>query len=229
MNFSTQLPNPYYYAIIMIGKLDSDFTSSAANRVVLSLTRSKQSSSTVTNQYFKNTINSGIWSNNISELGAPPMWQITEEDAYLRIKYFSSNKTCYLYSSRDASQYEFVQSYILGEVWSLGSGNSIYVALNAGSEPFQTLSEYNENSNKNFNLSQGKFYFSDFKITQSVISSGGGGGGGGGGGSSQFQKSMKGKGKSSSAKKSSGGSSKDSKGSKPSSKKKSGGSKKSKK
>jgi hypothetical protein len=228
-NFSTQLPNPFYYAVILIGKLGSDFSSSAANRVVLSVTRSKQTSSTVSNQYFKNTINSGIWSNNASDLEAPPVWQILEEYAYLRIKYFSSNKTCYLYSSRDASQYELVKSYSLGDIWGLSSGNSVYVALNAGSEPFQTLSEYNENSNKDFNLTQGQLYFSDFKITQptptpTVVPSSPPSGGA----PNQVQKPKKG-GKSSSAKKSNGGSSKKSSASKSSSVKKSGSKKKFKK
>jgi len=238
-NFSTQLPNPFYYASIMIGKLGSDFSSSAANRVILSLTRSKQTSSTVSNEYFKNTINSGIWINNVSALGAPPVWQAAEEDVFLRIKYFSSNKSCYLYSSRGASQYELVKSYSLADLWSLDSGNSIYFAFNAGSEPFQTLSEYNENSNKDFHLAPGQLYFSDFKISPLVTetptptpitpptapsggvapapSSGGGGG-------SEMKKSKKGGGKSS-ANKSSGGSSKKSAASKSSGGKKSGGKK----
>jgi hypothetical protein len=222
-NFSTQLPMPFYYAIILIGKLDSDFSSSAANRVILSLTRSKQTSFTVSNQYFKNTINSGIWTNNTSALGAPPVLQIAEEDVYLRIKYFSSNKSCYLYSSRDASQYELVKSYSLGDIWGLGSGNSVYVALNAGSEPFQTLAEYNENSNKDFNLAPGQLYFSDFKISPIVtgttnVSGASGGGAPSGGGYPAAQKAKKG-GKSS-AKKSSGSASKKSAGSKNSSGKK---------
>jgi hypothetical protein len=227
-SFSTQLPNPFYYAIIVIGKLGSDFSSSAANRVILSLTRSKQTSSTVSNEYFKNTINSGVWINNASALGAPPVWQIAEEDVYLRIKYFSSNKSCYLYSSRDASQYELVKSYSLGDIWSLGSENSIYVALNAGSEPFQTLSEYNENSNKDFNLAPGQLYFSDFKISPLVtgttsVSSASGGGAPSGGGYPAAPKAKKG-GKSS-AKKSSGAASKKSAASKLAGSKKSGGKK----
>ena len=238
-NFSTQLPNPYYYATIMIGKLGSDFSSSAANRVTLSMTRSKQTSSTVSNEYFKNTINSGIWINNASALGDPPVWQAAEEDVFLRIKYFSSNKSCYLYSSRSASQYELVKSYSLGDIWSLDPGNSIYFAFNAGSEPFQTLSEYNENSNKDFYLAPGQLYFSDFKISPLVteisigpdVDDASGSGvasapSSGGGGPAQVQKSKKGgKGKSS-AKKSSSGSSKKSAASKSSGGKKSGGKKK---
>ncbi len=204
-NSLPEFPNSFYYAVINIGKLGSDFLSSAANRVILSLTRSKQTSSTVSLEYVRNTINSGIWTNSASDLGAPPLWKIDNEDVYLRIKYFSSNKSCYLYTSLDASHYELVKSYSLGGIWSLGSENSIYVALSAGSEPFQTLSESNENSNTDFNLSPGQIYFSDFKITPIVTAPSGLGSSSGGAPSGGGESKKKvGKGKSSSVKKSSG-------------------------
>jgi hypothetical protein len=223
-NFPTEFPNPYYYAILIIGKSGSDLPSSAANRIVFSLTRSKQTSENVTNEYFKNTVNFGVWSNNASDKGAPPSLQISAEDVYLKIKYLSNTKSCYLYYSQDSIQYNELKNYNIGDIWSLGSGNSIYVALNAGSEPFQTLSEYNENSNKDFNLAPGQLYFSDFKISPIVtgttnVSGASGGGAPSGGGSPAAQKAKKG-GKSS-AKKSSGSASKKSAGSKNSSGKKS--------
>lgn len=227
-NFDTQFPNPYYYAILIIGKSGSDLPSSAANRVVFSLTRSKQISESITNEYFKNTVNFGVWSNNASDQGAPPSLQTSAEDVYLRIKYLSNTKSCYLYYSQDSIQYNELKNYKIGDVWSLGPDNSIFVALNAGSEPFQTLDEYNANSNSNYNLSSGKLYFSDFKISpiNSGPSGGSGGGAQSGGGSPSAAKSKKGgKGKASSVKKSGGGSKKSS-ASKSSGSKKSGGKKK---
>jgi hypothetical protein len=83
----------------------------------------------------------------------------------LKIKYFSSNYSCQLYSSKDGVNYNFIADYDLKAKWGLGSSNKLYVALVGTSAPFENQTEYENNSNQDYSLPQGRLYLSDFEIS----------------------------------------------------------------
>jgi formylglycine-generating enzyme required for sulfatase activity len=161
-NFDTFLQNPFYYAGITIGKIDYSYNSSFINRLNLNFTRSILEIS-YDNEKFTNSINSGIYNEEGGD--TPPKSLELGEDVYLKIKYFSSNYSCQLYSSKDGVNYTLIEDYDLKAKWGLSSSNNLYVALVGTSLPFQDQIDYENNSNQNYNLPSGRLYLSDFEIS----------------------------------------------------------------
>ncbi len=230
-NFTTNLPNPTYYAAITIGKIGNSYAESLGNHLNLNFTRSMD------DQIFSNTINTGIYVN--GEGDTFPVAPINSEDLFLKVQYYSSNSTCELSCSINGTSFNVVSLYNLATDWSLTSGDEIYIALVGTSKPFNDICDYYNKKNLNYNLDSGKLYLSNFEVTMlsaptpspSPVPSPSNGSSSSnavyssvGGISSTVLKSKKGgnKGKSSSAKKSGGGSSKKASASKSSSGKKSG-------
>jgi hypothetical protein len=218
------LPNPYYYSAITIGKISQSYEESLGNHLNLNFTRSKIGS------ILSNTINTGMYiSGNGNTLSN---YDINAEDLHLKIKYNSDNKTCNLSYSYDGKIYNVIQNYDLQQSWSLTASDEIYIALVCTSKPFTDLCEYHENTSLDYRLNAGELHLSNLEITMPAtsnsnpVSSNVVGGTPTGGGSPPAIKAKKGgKGKASSAKKA-GGSSTKSSASKSSGGKKSGGKKK---
>ena len=162
-NFSTQLPNPYYYAGLTFGKINDTFQSSNAYRVNLNFTRSSLTSAYVPQNNFENTINSGIYSND--DPGTPPFALIPNEDLYLRVTYDSVTMSCTHYYSFDGNFYTNFKSHYLKSVWGLSPSDRFWVTVVGTSVPFQSQAEFNQHPNSNYNLDAGQLYLSDFKIT----------------------------------------------------------------
>lgn len=162
-NFSTQLPNPYYYAGLTFGKINDTVESSNAYRVNLNFTRSSKTSTYVPQNNFENTINSGIYSND--DPGTPPFVLIPNEDLYLRVTYDSVTMSCTHYYSFDGNFYTSFKSYYLKCVWGLSPSDKFWVNLVGTSIPYQSQAEFNLYPISNYNLASGQLYLSDFKIT----------------------------------------------------------------
>jgi hypothetical protein len=168
-NFSTQLPQAYYYAGLTFGKLGETSESSFVNRVNLNFTRSFEISDYVTVSGFRNTLNSGFYSNN--DPGTPPFVVILNENLYLRVVYDSSKMSCTHYYSYNGINYTSLKSYDLQCSWGLSQMDRFWVAVVGTSFPFQSQTEYEQNQNFNYNVESGQLYLSDFKITVSSNSS----------------------------------------------------------
>jgi hypothetical protein len=168
-NFSSQLPEPYYYAGLTFGKLSSTLESSQANRVNLNFTRSRETSASVPNNNFVNTINSGIYSND--DPGTPPFVLIPNEDLYLKVTYDSTTMSCTHYYSFNGVNYTSFKSYYLKCVWELSPTDSFWVAVVGTSVPFKSQAEAALYPNINYNVASGQLYLSDFQITVSNNSS----------------------------------------------------------
>jgi hypothetical protein len=162
-NFSTQLPNPYYYAGLTFGKINDTVESSNAYRVNLNFTRSSDTNAYVPQNNFENTINSGIYSND--DPGTPPFALIPNEDLYLRVTYDSVTMSCTHYYSINGNTYTSFKSYYLKDVWGLSTNDRFWVTVVGTSIPFQSQTVFNQYPNSNYNLAAGQLYLSDFRIT----------------------------------------------------------------
>lgn len=162
-NFSTQLPDPYYYAGLTFGKMNDTVESSNAYRVNLNFTRSSETNANVPQNNFENTINSGIYSND--NPGTPPFVLIPNEDLYLRVKYDSVTMSCTHYYSFNGDFYTSFKSYYLKCVWGLSPSDRFWINVVGTSVPFQSQAEFNQYPNSNYSLASGQLYLSDFKIT----------------------------------------------------------------
>ena len=172
-NFSTQLPEAFYYAGLTFGKLGETFgessESSSANRVNLNFTRSFEIIGDAEISNFRNTINSGFYSNNDGE--TPPFLEIPNENLYLRVTYDSLTMSCTHFYSYDGINYTSFKSYYLQSSWGLCQMDRFWVAVVGAALPFQSLTEYAQNQNVNYNVESGQLYLSDLKISVSNKSS----------------------------------------------------------
>jgi hypothetical protein len=203
------LPNPYYYSAITIGKISQSYEESLGNHLNLNFTRSKIGSN------LSNTINAGMYISGNGNTAVDD--DINAEDLHLKVSYHSKNKTCDLSYSYDGKYYNIIKSYNLQQSWSLTASDEVYIALVCTSKPFTDLCEYHENTSLDYRLNAGELHLSNLEITMPAtsnsnpVSSNVVGGAPTGGGSPPATKAKKGgKGKASSAKKAGGSSTKSS-------------------